>query len=142
MIFNKKYAGDVTPKQAWQMLGEDASAVLLDVRTQAEWTFVGAPDLSSLGKQPVFVQWQTFPEMRPNSEFAQQVAGCGVGEENTVLLICRSGKRSLDAARALTSLGFAKCYNIAAGFDGDRDPANHRGTLNGWKADGLPWGQG
>lgn len=141
MTQNQEYAGDVTPKQAWKMLSEDAAAALLDVRTQAEWTFVGVPDLSSMGKQPVFVQWQTFPEMRLNPEFAQQAAG-GIGENDTVLIICRSGKRSLSAAKALTSLGFAKCYNVAAGFDGDCDPAGHRGTLNGWRADNLPWKQG
>ncbi|HEB80159.1 MAG TPA: rhodanese-like domain-containing protein [Rhodospirillales bacterium] len=142
MSEEQNYAGDITPKQAWEMLREDDGAVLLDVRTQAEWSYVGVPDLNELGKQPVFVQWLFFPDMRVNPEFVSQVADAGVAEENTVLIICRSGIRSKSAAIALTSLGFEKCYNIDAGFEGDRDPSNHRGALAGWKTDGLPWGQG
>lgn len=141
-LFNKKYAGDVTPKQAWEMLGKDKDALLLDVRTQAEWTFVGVPDLSSIGKEPLFAQWSLFPDMRTNPQFASEVAGLGAKEDNALLILCRSGKRSEAAAKTLTSLGFKKCYNIAAGFEGDSDQSNHRGAVNGWKADGLPWRQG
>lgn len=141
MSENKDYAGDISPKQAWEMLSADDSAVLLDVRTQAEWAYVGIPDPSGLGKQTVFVQWLFFPDKRINPQFAPQVAAGGIGEDDTVIIICRSGIRSKDAAIALTSLGYKTCYNVATGFEGDRDTANHRGSTGGWKVDGLPWVQ-
>ncbi len=141
MSDDQQYAGDVTPKEAWEMLGKDPSAMLVDVRTQAEWTYVGVPDPESLSKHALFVQWQIFPDMNLNPEFIQTVAGGGVGEDDVLLFICRSGVRSRDAAIAMTLMGFTRCYNVSAGFEGDRDGAKHRGAVNGWKVDGLPWAQ-
>ncbi|MCB2100134.1 MAG: rhodanese-like domain-containing protein [Rhodobacterales bacterium] len=136
------YAGDLMPTDAWALLVAEGDAVLIDVRTDAEWTYVGIPDLSALGRQPLFVPWQFFPGMAINADFARQVAGAGVGRDVAVLMLCRSGVRSKAAARSLTAAGWSRAYNVAHGFEGDRDGERHRGRVNGWKADGLPWVQG
>ena len=136
------YAGDLNPAEAWQMLCDDPAARLVDVRTDAEWRYVGLPDLSGLGKTTLCVSWQTFPDLRRNDDFAAEVEQGGVGPEHTVLLICRSGQRSKDAAIALTARGYARCYNVAEGFEGPHDANRQRGTSAGWKARDLPWTQG
>ena len=135
------YRGDVRPQQAWSMLGEDHDAVLVDVRTRAEWTFVGVPDLTALGKTPLFVEWQTLGDPSPNPEFVAALESQGVTPERTLLFLCRSGGRSAAAANELTGRGYAHCYNVVTGFEGDLDTASHRGMQVGWKADGLPWRQ-
>jgi rhodanese-related sulfurtransferase len=136
------YAGDVTPTEAWKLLNEDSAAVLVDVRTNAEWSYVGLPDLSTLGKQTVKVAWQVFPEMKVNPEFLDAVTAAGIKPESRVLLLCRSGVRSQAAARFLTQHGFKQAYNVSDGFEGPHDAAKHRGSVSGWKAAGLPWQQG
>lgn len=136
-----EYAGDLSSREAWDMLTRDPAAVLIDVRTDAEWSFVGVPDLSSLGKQPLFIAWQGFPDMRVNENFAREVGAVGIGRDQTVLLICRSGQRSRDAAMALTAAGYRRCYNVADGFEGPCDAQRHRGSVTGWKVAGLPWTQ-
>lgn len=136
------YAGDVTPIEAWKLLNDDSGAVLIDVRTNAEWSYVGLPDLGTLGKQPAKIAWQVFPEMRVNPDFLEAVAAAGIKPEQRVLLLCRSGVRSQAAARYLTQHGFAAAYNVTGGFEGPHDAAKHRGTVSGWKASGLPWVQG
>lgn len=138
---DQTYAGDVNPDAAWQMLSEDPNAVLLDVRTDAEWAYVGLPDVGSLGKQTVCVEWQTFPAMDVNPSFAEDVMAQGVSKDSTLLIICRSGQRSRHAAIALTSVGYRTCYNVGEGFEGDCDAAKHRGSVSGWKVRGLPWRQ-
>lgn len=135
------YAGDVTSLQAWDILTEDPGAVLVDVRTTAEWQFVGLPDLQSLGRGPACVQWQAYPDMAVNPEFASEAMAQGVERDATVLLLCRSGQRSRAAAIALTELGFKRCYNISDGFEGPLDDDRRRGRQGGWKAAGLPWFQ-
>lgn len=137
------YAGDVTPAQAWEMLTSDPQVRLIDVRTQAEWMYVGVPDLSSLDqRQPLLVSWQVFPTMARNDAFAQQLAAQGVTPQTTVLLLCRSGVRSVAAAEYLTAQGHGAAYNITDGFEGPLDSSRHRGGGAGWKAAGLPWVQG
>ena len=135
-------AGDITPKQTWEMMKQNLKAALLDVRTPAEWTYVGIPDLSSLARQPILVPWILFPTMEPNPDFVNQISGMEVDPEQDLLVLCRSGQRSKSAAIALTAAGFSACYNISYGFEGDKDQAGHRGTINGWKVDALPWTQG
>ena len=135
-------AGDVTPKQSWGMMNQNLKASLLDVRTPAEWIYVGVPDLSSLARQPILVPWILFPTMEPNPDFVNQISGMEVDPEQDLLILCRSGQRSKSAAIALTAAGFSACYNISYGFEGDKDQAGHRGTINGWKVDALPWTQG
>lgn len=136
------YTGDVTSKEAWEVLSRDPEAVLVDVRTGAEWAYVGLPDLSGLGKSPLLVEWQSFPDMRLNPDFAEEIIAKGVRREQTVFLICRSGQRSRHAAMALCAAGYGRCYNVSDGFEGRHDAERHRGTTEGWKAAGLPWTQG
>ena len=136
------YAGDIRPKEAWDILQKDPAACLIDVRTDAEWRYVGVPKLDALGKRTHCVCWQVYPDNNVNDRFVEQVKDQGVRPDQTVLLLCRSGQRSKNAAIALTAAGFKCCYNVAEGFEGDRDGAGHRGTVGGWKVAGLPWGQG
>jgi rhodanese-related sulfurtransferase len=136
------YAGDLTPAQAYERLQTDANAKLIDVRTQAEWVYVGVPDLSAAGKQPILVQWQTFPAMARNEAFADQLKAQGIAPGDTLLFLCRSGVRSKAAAELMTQLGYAASYNITDGFEGPLDGSRHRGAAGGWKASGLPWAQG
>jgi rhodanese-related sulfurtransferase len=138
----KPYEGDVTPAEAWQALEDDRGAVLVDVRTRPEWSYVGLPDLSSLGKPVVKIEWQSWPDGSLNPGFAEEVAAAGIRPEQKVLLLCRSGVRSKAAAELLTGLGWQHCFNISHGFEGPHDTAKHRGTVAGWRHDGLPWTQG
>ena len=131
------YAGDVDPTQAWQLLTENPDAVLVDVRTQAEWTFVGVPDASPAGRRTLFVEWNT--ARGRNVDFIAELKAQGVGD-GPVLFICRSGQRSIGAAQAATAAGFGPAYNITEGFEGPLDANRHRGAI-GWKAAGLPWKQ-
>ncbi len=135
------YAGDVSPKSAWEILERETNAVLVDVRTTAEWNYVGAPDLRSLNKQPVPVQWQVYPVMQVNAGFAEALRAAGIAGDRPVLFLCRSGVRSKAAALAMTAAGMKRCYNIIDGFEGPADQAGHRGTVSGWKISGLPWQQ-
>jgi rhodanese-related sulfurtransferase len=140
------YAGELSVGDAYALLKDDEKAALVDVRTQAEWTWVGVPDLSDLGKAPIFVEWASYPGMRPVADFTQRViaelTARGAGPGSPVLFLCRSGVRSLAAARALTAAGWGSCYNISEGFEGGLDAATHRrGALGGWRARGVPWTQ-
>jgi rhodanese-related sulfurtransferase len=136
---------EVPARVAWERLGADPKAVLIDVRTRAEWAFVGTPDLSSLAKQPVLVEWLTFPDSRLNPEFvsdlSRALAAAGADQNSDLFFICRSGARSLEAARTMMEAGFPKCHNVEAGFEGPLDPAKQRGRRSGWKVEGLPWVQ-
>lgn len=136
---------DVSCQEAWDRLGADTSSVLIDVRTRAEWSFVGLPDLSQLGKEVVKVEWQTFPDNQIDSGFVDHVQtalqAAGIGKDAELLFICRSGGRSRMAAEALTAQGYMKCRNVADGFEGPLDPNRHRGAVGGWKVAGLPWVQ-
>jgi rhodanese-related sulfurtransferase len=135
------YAGDVTPQQAYEAITRDPGAALIDCRTQAEWSFVGLPDLRAARRQPILVEWQSFPAMTRNPDFVGEVARAGVGKDQALYFICRSGARSRAAAIAMTAAGYGPCYNVAGGFEGNRDGEGHRGTVEGWKAAGLPWRQ-
>lgn len=139
------YAGDVSPHDAWRLLAE-RDALLVDVRTDAEWNFVGVSDLAPLGKEPLCISWQTYPTMQVDSDFVaaveREVRARGGSPATPLVFLCRSGARSRAAAIAMTRQGFAACYNLAGGFEGDRDSQGHRGQVNGWKAAGLPWKQG
>jgi rhodanese-related sulfurtransferase len=130
---------------AWEGLSEGGGAQLVDVRTRAEWTYVGIPDLTSLGKRPVLVEWQTFPDQAVDPRFVERLAGelkaLGVKPEDDLYFICRSGSRSLAAAKAMAAAGYRNCHNVAGGFEGPLDDERHRGAMEGWKAAGLPWQQ-
>ena len=139
------YAGDLALRAAWDLLAHETAAQLVDVRTVAEWNFVGLPDLSSLAREPHRIEWQSYPSMQINPNFvadaAEQLQAAGAGPDTPVLFLCRSGARSRAAAVAMTRAGFHKAFNIAGGFEGDIDGEGHRGKINGWKATGLPWRQ-
>ena len=133
------YAGDITPQQAWDLLQSDPGAVLVDVRTNAEWRFVGVPDLSSTGREHLEVQWVDF-EGRPNLAFVESLVLAKVAPGRPVVFLCRSGARSIGAAKAATAAGLGPAYNVLEGFEGALDGAGHRGS-DGWRAAGLPWKQ-
>lgn len=136
------YAGDVSVTEAWGALQSDPQAQLVDVRTAAEWSFVGLPDLSQLERRVHCIEWVTFPSMGPNPRFGVEArTALGPDQNVAVYFLCRSGARSRAAAIAMTAAGYTKCFNIAGGFEGDLDAERHRGKNNGWKAAGLPWGQ-
>ncbi|WP_321343580.1 rhodanese-like domain-containing protein [Breoghania sp.] len=139
------YAGDTSATQTYAALEQDATAVLVDVRTRAEWSYVGVPDLSPLGRQALFVEWQSFPDGARNPSFVDDVCSLlkktGATNENAIYFLCRSGARSQGAAAALTQAGFSQCFNVLSGFEGPLDESGHRGTLAGWKQEGLPWRQ-
>lgn len=136
-----RYAGDLTPQEAYELLERSHEAVLVDVRTRAEWSYVGVPDLSRLGRQVVLVEWQGFPDGRINSGFVADLAAAGVRPDVPVAFVCRSGVRSIAAATAATAAGFTRAYNVLEGFEGPLDRSGHRGAAGGWKAAGLPWRQ-
>ena len=132
---------DITPAETWEALRADPDAVLIDVRTDAEWNFVGLPDLAEAAKQPLLIPWQIYPSMQLNGAFADQLRRAGLTPDNTLFFICRSGARSLSAGMAAQAEGFPHAFNVADGFEGPVDAEGHRGKVAGWKADGLPWRQ-
>ncbi len=125
------YAGDVSPQTAWQWV-QDGVAVIVDVRTDAEREWVGfVPGAVALA-------WKQWPEMRIDPAFS---AGLQRFDPSTrLLMLCRSGVRSIAAARVAAEHGF-QAFNILEGFEGDRDDRQHRGSVGGWKRHGLPWMQ-
>ena len=135
------YAGNITSPQAWDLLKQDSRAVLVDIRTDAEWDFVGMPNLAELNKKTIYASWQIYPDMQRNPNFMTDIAAAGVAPDATVLLICRSGIRSRAAAIAMTAAGYHRCYNVADGFEGRPDAEDHRNASEGWKVAGLPWRQ-
>ncbi len=124
--------------EAWRLLQDVAGAELIDVRTTAEWNFVGVPDLTPIKKQARLVEWIDYPHGRPNPDFVAQALD-GVAADAPLLVLCRSGARSAAAGAALLAAGRTDVHNVVAGFEGDLDPAGHR--HGGWK-DSLPWRQG
>ena len=139
---DRNYAGDVTPEEAWDILQIDKSSVLIDCRTDAEWSYVGQADLSALGKEQLCIAWKNFPTLEINPAFAEEIAAACPDKQIKVLIMCRSGVRSIDAAIAATVAGYTQAYNVLEGFEGDKDASGHRGNTGGWKHRGLPWKQG
>ncbi|MDH6278798.1 rhodanese-like domain-containing protein [Prescottella agglutinans] len=149
------YAGDITPQQAWELLREHPDAVLVDVRTDAEWRYVGVPDTSSIDRRTVLIEWVSYPTGARNQSFVDQLVEAGVtggvdvdgtvgtadGESvRPVIFLCRSGQRSIGAATAATAAGIGPSYNVLDGFEGGLGGDGRRGT-SGWRAVGLPWTQ-
>ena len=130
----------------WHALASRPRSQLIDVRTRAEWTYVGIPDLGSLNKRAILVEWQTFPNQSIDPHFSAHLAGelsaLGVKLDDDLFFICRSGGRSLSAAKAMAAMGYRACHNVAGGFEGPLNDERHRGALGGWKAAALPWQQG
>jgi rhodanese-related sulfurtransferase len=145
---NKAAVQSITPTETWQLLQQNPKAVLVDVRSSMEFLFVGHP------KKAIHVAWIDEPDWQINPSFAADIYRTvisSIAEEsdhsevvvkNTpVLLICRSGVRSLEAGAVLCQEGFTQVYNVLDGFEGPRDAESHRSTLGGWRFDGLPWEQ-
>ena len=125
------YAGDVTPQQAYEWM-KSGEAVMVDVRSDAELAWVGfVPDA-------VPVPWKQWPGMAMNPAFDDAVKAAAKGKK--IVLLCRSGVRSIAAAKRATELGL-EAYNILEGFEGDADSDGHRGRRGGWRLRGLPWRQ-
>lgn len=133
----------VESKEAWQILQDDPKALLIDVRSNMEFLFIGHP----LGA--ISIPWIDEPDWVINKNFAPEVRQLILGgldhrdggKNVPILLICRSGKRSLEAAELLLKQGFHDVYNIGEGFEGELDANHQRSTLAGWRFDGLPWEQ-
>lgn len=132
---------DIGPAETWAALRDDPKAVLIDVRTDAEWNFVGLPELADLGKQVVLIPWQLYPTMQVNDAFPEHLRAAGLTPDHRLYFICRSGVRSRSAGFAAQAAGFPHAFNVADGFEGPADAEGHRGTAAGWKAEGLPWRQ-
>lgn len=129
--------------EAYALLASEGAAQLVDVRTKAEWNFVGTVDLDAFGKQPLLVEWQIWPGMNVSTDFVGTLGSAldnlSLGKATPLLFLCRSGVRSHAAAEACLRAGFVRCVNIESGFEGPPDAARHRGGVRGWKAEGLPW---
>jgi len=133
----------LSAQQAWQLLQEDPRAVLVDIRSTMEYLFVGHP------KGSVHVPWIDEPEWTVNPDFVTDIrklllggAICTVNDGCApIILICRSGKRTLEAGKTLSEAGFNKVMHVNEGFEGDLDEDHHRSTANGWRFQNLPWEQ-
>ena len=125
------YRGQLTPNEAWTLFQEHPEAKLIDVRSNEE--------LSLIGRVPgaLAISWKLYPDWRRNPAFLAEVQA-HVEPSDLVLLLCRSGVRSREAAQLLAGEGYAYCFNILEGFEGDKNAANQR-IIAGWKARGLPW---
>jgi rhodanese-related sulfurtransferase len=130
------YAGAVTPQEAFALLQGDPAVKLVDVRTKAERDWVGQVVIPA--EQHLAVQWNLYPESVPNPQFLEQLDALA-GKQATLLFMCRSGVRSRHAAKLATENGYTRCYDILEGFEGNKDGAGHRKTIEGWCKAGLPW---
>ena len=128
------YEGALLPTEALTFLQENSDARLVDVRSKAEWSWVGRIPGA------VEIEWLVFPSMQANPDFLEHLS-LKVPKESPVMFICRSGVRSNQAAIAALESGYVNCFNVLEGFEGDKDSNGHRGVQGGWKAAGLPWVQ-
>lgn len=124
----------LTPRQAYEFLQSTPEAVFIDVRSEIEHMFVGHPAGAML------IPWIDGPDWEVNPDFVAHVKKAS-SINRPVVLICRSGKRSMDAGFALEQAGLTEIYNVLHGFEGDLDDHHHRNAVNGWRYDGLPWAQ-
>lgn len=126
------YAGALTPREAFDLWQEVKGAQLVDVRTQAEFDWIGRIPGA------IEIEFSLYPGSVPNPEFPAQLKA--MADKNApVMFLCRSGKRSHNAAMLATQVGYTDCYNVLEGFEGDRDASGHRNTVGGWRVAGLPW---
>ena len=130
---NLPYAGALLPREAAHLLQAVPDAKLVDVRTRAEWDWVGRIPGS------VMLEWNTWPSGERNPDFIAELQAKVPRGPAPLLFICRSGARSHSAALAATQAGYPSCYNVLEGFEGDKDAQGHRSSVGGWRAAGLPW---
>ena len=131
---NLPYAGALLPQEAFELMRQAQGAQLLDVRTQAEWDYVGRIPGS------IQIEWQTYPGSQPNPDFLAELQA-RTDKEAIVMFLCRSGARSHAAAAAAAQAGYSHSYNVLEGFEGDKDASGHRNAVGGWRVAGLPWVQ-
>ncbi len=130
------YAGALLPTEAHALLQQLPASKLVDVRTQAEWEYVGhIPDT-------VLIEWNTYPNGQRNPDFLNELQAQVAKSDAPVMFLCRSGARSHQAAQVAAQAGYPNSYNILEGFEGDKDGNGHRNTVGGWRFAGLPWTQG
>lgn len=133
----------IDAKAAFIKLRDEKNAVLIDVRTDAEFAFTGTAEVANL----ILLPWKTFPTMGFNPRFTENLEKAlqekfGDNKKDAELIfMCRSGARSSEAAIHMAQMGYTHCFNLIAGFEGDIDSAGHRGNINGWKASNLAWRQ-
>jgi rhodanese-related sulfurtransferase len=133
----------ISPQEAWEIMQKEPRSVMIDVRSDMEFLFVGHP----VGA--IHIPWIDYPDWRLNPDFVTEVRKLVLGgicyeKPNSgvpILLVCRSGKRSLEAGNLLVKEGFCDVYNVAEGFEGELDEKHHRSTQGGWRFHGLPWEQ-
>ncbi|MBF0160755.1 MAG: rhodanese-like domain-containing protein [Magnetococcales bacterium] len=121
------------PEEAFALL-QKVGVVFVDIRSEMEYFFVGNP------KGAINIPWQDAPDFERNPDFVRDIARIAKPEQ-PILLICRSGHRSIDAGNTLLQAGFQQVYHVLEGFEGDRDEHHHRSSINGWRYRGLPWVQ-
>lgn len=131
----RPYQGELTPQEAFDVLRSAPGAQIVDVRTRAEWDWVGRVP------NAIEIEWNQYPGGVRNPNFLAELKR-QVDPEAPVLFLCRSGARSIAAATAATEAGYGDCYNILEGFEGDKDANGHRNNIGGWRRAGLPWHQG
>lgn len=131
----RPYQGELTPQEASDLLLLAPGAKIVDVRTRAEWDWVGRV------AGAVEIEWNQYPGGVRNPNFMAELKR-QVDPEALVMFLCRSGVRSVAAASAATEAGYNSCFNILEGFEGDKDANGHRNTIGGWRKAGLPWIQG
>jgi rhodanese-related sulfurtransferase len=129
------YAGALTPREAWEVLQLAPGSKLVDVRTRAEWDWVGRVPGA------IEIEWMLYPGNEPNAHFLAHFKR-QVDPEALVMFLCRSGARSNAAATLAAGSGFTNAYNILEGFEGDKDAGGHRNKVGGWRHANLPWTQG
>lgn len=130
------YAGALLPAEAHALMQQIPGAKLVDVRTRAEWEYVGHVP------QSVQVEWNMFPSGERNPQFLEQLQSKVPKTDAPMMFLCRSGARSHHAAMAATQAGYPNSYNILEGFEGDKNADGHRNTVGGWRVASLPWMQG
>jgi rhodanese-related sulfurtransferase len=135
-LTSSPYAGAVSPQEAYALLQADVHVKLIDVRTDAERDWVGRVAINEA--QHGAVQWNTYPAGVQNADFLVQLAAVA-DKQDVLLFLCRSGVRSRHAAKLATENGYAQCFDILEGFEGDKDAHGHRKHIGGWCKAGLPW---
>ena len=131
---NLPYGGALLPGEAYELMQKAPGAKLVDVRTRAEWDYVGRIPGS------VQIEWQTYPGSQPNPNFLNELQA-QADKHSVVMFLCRSGARSHAAAAVAAHAGYSRSYNVLQGFEGDKDANGHRNSTGGWRVAGLPWAQ-
>lgn len=131
---NLPYGGALLPQEAFELMQKAPGAKLVDVRTQAEWDYVGRIPGS------LQIEWQSYPGSKPNPSFLDELQA-HTDKQEVVMFLCRSGARSHAAAAVAANAGYSHSYNVLQGFEGDKDASGHRSSVGGWRMAGLPWVQ-